>query len=128
MTEPKPPESTNTNVSWKDTFLLEHPLSRLPNDEVRGAFSVILENGQGVRDYYSARYDKDGKEVGIPDEKFDVGIGKDQLGDSPRKQLIHEIGNTRLRAESLRTGVLKNWRYQESHSEEFTKFWSLRSS
>lgn len=53
--------------------------------------------------------------MGISDERFGEGIG---AGDSPRTELIHQIGHSRLRVKGLETGEISNWRYDQVHPEE----------
>lgn len=121
MTEPNPPSQTVSEQArqepswlkdfpWVKNFLREHPTSELP-ERISGAFEFLLKNAEGVRDYYKV----------IPEERFDVGIGQDHKGDSPRKQLIHEIGITRLRTESIKNGVLEDWNYEETNPDGFAK-------
>lgn len=74
--------------NWKDTF----PLEELP-ESIRKTFSGLLIHRAINARIYSE----------IPPDKFDTGIGK---GDSPRKELIHQIRHAKAHAKALFTGVL----------------------
>lgn len=106
-------ETTSQNPTWKEQFKAAHSIENLPPDaELRRAFLWLLDHRAAVRDYYRE----------IPAERFDEGIGK---GDSPKKELIHQIGNTALRSKALSTGSIPNWIYQKVDPEDFEKLQAL---
>jgi hypothetical protein len=72
----------------------------------REVFRSILLHREAIKAYYRS----------FPKDRLDEGIGK---GDSPRKELVHQIGNTRLRSQAFESSNLPNWRYYEVDPQAF---------
>ncbi len=98
--------TATTPISWVDQFRALHPPESLPQ-EARAAFSDLLDHRTAIRDYYAL----------FPAERFDEGIEK---GDSPKKELIHQIGNTRVRIDAITSGSLVDWGYNQLDPKGFS--------
>jgi len=99
-----PEPATPKSADWLETFKQQYDLDKVPETS-RADFDDFLLQRAAIREYY----------LKIPAEKLNEGIG---AGDSPRTELIHQIGHSLLRVEGLETGVIANWRYDQTHPEE----------
>lgn len=112
MTQPSETGATPPQ-SWAELFIAAHPLEQLPT-EARIAFSDFIDHRQAILDIYQD----------IPSEQFHQGIG---AGDSPKKELVHQIGNSIVRQNALRNGSISSWNYQDidpagqKHLQELSK-------
>lgn len=92
------------STDWMESFKQQYDLAKIPETS-RADFDDLLFQRAAIREYY----------LEIPAEKLNDGIG---AGDSPRTELIHQIGHSRLRIKGLETGVIANWRYDQTYPEE----------
>lgn len=97
-------ETPQKQLPWLEQFRAGFDLDKIP-ENIREDFQDLLEYRAAARAYY----------LSFPEERFNEGIGK---GDSPHKELVHHVGHSRLRIESLETGIMKDYKYEVVHPEE----------